>query len=54
MDLSAGNHKITITGIDQNEVESNPVSVQILSKGAAPVFSQGIVSAGKESGHILT
>ena len=49
IDLSAGNHKITITGIDQNEVEGNPVSVQILSKGAAPVFSQGIVSAGKES-----
>ena len=48
-ELSAGNHKITITGIDENGVEGNPVSVQIVSKGAAPVFSQGTVSAGKES-----
>ena len=48
-DLTAGNHKITITGIDQNGVEGNPVTVQILSKGAAPVFTQGVVTAGKES-----
>ena len=48
-DLSAGNHKITITGIDVNGVEGNPVTVQILSKGAAPVFTQGVVAAGKET-----
>ena len=48
-DLSAGNHKITITGIDVNGVEGNPVTVQILSKGAAPVFTQGVVTSGKES-----
>ena len=48
-DLSAGNHKITITGIDQNGVEGNPVTVQIVSKGAAPVFTPGVVTSGKES-----
>ena len=48
-DLSAGNHKITVVGIDENGVEGNPVSVQIVSKGVAPVFSQGTVSSGKES-----
>ena len=48
-ELSAGNHKITITGIDQNGVEGNPVSVQIVSRGAAPSFTQGVVTAGKES-----
>lgn len=48
-DLSAGNHKITVVGIDENGVEGNPVSVQIGSKGIAPVFSQGTVSSGKES-----
>ena len=48
-DLAAGNHKITVTGVDENGVESNPVTVQIVSKGAAPVFTQGVVTAGKES-----
>ena len=48
-DLAAGNHKITITGIDQNGVEGNPVSVQIVSRGAAPEFTQGVVTAGKET-----
>lgn len=49
LDLSAGNHKITVTGIDENGVEGNPVSVQIVSRGAAPVFTNGVVTAGKES-----
>jgi len=48
-DLSAGNHKITVTGIDENGVEGNPVVVPIVSKGAAPEFTQGLVTAGKES-----
>ena len=48
-DLTAGNHKITVTGIDENGVEGNPVTVQIISKGPAPVFTQGTVSAGKET-----
>ncbi|MBR5400170.1 MAG: hypothetical protein IK102_00035 [Treponema sp.] len=49
LDLSAGNHKITVWGIDENGVEGNPVSVQIVSRGAAPAFSNGTVSSGKES-----
>ena len=48
-ELSAGNHKITVTGIDENDVEGNPVSVLIVSKGAAPSFAQAVVSAGKET-----
>ena len=48
-DLSAGNHKITVVGIDENGVEGNPVSVQIVSKGLAPEFTQGVVTVGKES-----
>ncbi|MBO4639222.1 MAG: hypothetical protein J5710_05645 [Treponema sp.] len=48
-ELSAGNHKITIVGIDENGVEGNPVTVQVVSKGIAPVFTQGVVTAGKES-----
>ena len=48
-DLSAGNHKITVVGIDENGVEGPVASVQIGSKGVAPVFSQGTVSSGKES-----
>ena len=48
-DLAAGNHKITIVGIDENEVEGNPVVVQVLSKGAAPSFGQAVVTAGKDS-----
>ncbi|MBR3645499.1 MAG: hypothetical protein IKN54_03700, partial [Lachnospiraceae bacterium] len=48
-DLSAGNHKITVTPVDQNGVEGDSVTVQILSKGAAPEFAQAVVSAGKET-----
>ena len=49
IDLSAGNHKITVTGIDENDVEGNPVTVQILSRGAAPAFEKPVVTAGKEA-----
>ncbi len=48
-DLSAGNHKITVTGVDENGVEGNPVVVPVLSKGLAPVFAQPVVTAGKET-----
>lgn len=48
-DLTAGNHKITVTGIDENDVAGNPVTVQIVSKGPAPAFSKEIVTAGKET-----
>ena len=47
--LTAGNHKITVTGIDENGVEGNPVVVPIVSKGLAPVFAQPVVTGGKES-----
>lgn len=44
-DLSAGTHKITVVAVDENGVASEPVSVQIVSKGVAPVFQTGIVKA---------
>ena len=47
--LSAGNHKITVTGIDENGVEGNSVVIPIVSKGLAPTFAQPVVTAGKES-----
>ena len=48
-ELSAGNHKITVTAIDINEIEGNPVSVTISSLGQAPVFSDEKLLIGKES-----
>lgn len=47
--LSIGNHKITVTGIDVNGVEGNPVVVNFVAKGVAPVFSEPKVDSGKDS-----
>ncbi len=47
-ELSAGNHKITVTAIDINEIEGNPVSVTIASTGQAPSFSDEALMRGKE------
>ncbi len=48
-DLSAGNHKITVTAIDENDIEGNPTVVQISSKGLPPKFENPSVVKGKES-----
>ncbi len=48
-DLSAGNHKLTFNAIDVNDVEGNPVVINIVSRGIAPVFSEPKVNIGKES-----
>jgi len=47
--LTVGNHKVTITAIDINDVEGNPVVTNIVSKGIAPTFDNGKVSKGKDS-----
>ena len=48
-DLSAGNHKITVVAVDENDIEGNPTVVQISSKGVPPQFENPSVVKGKES-----
>ncbi len=48
-ELSAGNHKVTVTAVDVNGVVGNPVSVNIVSRGIAPVFADAKVTGGKEA-----
>ncbi len=48
-DLSVGKHKITISGIDVNGVEGNPVVTEIVSMGFAPEFVDPVITVGKES-----
>lgn len=48
-ELSAGNHKVTVTAVDVNGVVGNPVSVNIVSRGIAPVFADAKVTGGKET-----
>ncbi len=47
-DISSGNHKVTVTPIDVNGVEGNPVVTNFVSKGLAPSFSDAKVAVGKE------
>ncbi len=47
-DLSAGNHKITVTATDKFGVVGNPVTVNFSSKGKAPEFLEGTVNNSKE------
>ena len=47
-ELAAGNHKITVTAIDVNGIEGNPVSVNISSTGNVPAFSDEKFVVGKE------
>ena len=48
-DLSAGNHKVTVTAVDVNDVVGNPVVINIVSRGVAPVFAEPKVTGGKDS-----
>ncbi len=48
-ELAAGNHKLTITAYDVNDVPSNPTIVNIGSRGIAPVFTDAKINNGKES-----
>ena len=48
-ELSAGNHKVTVTAIDVNDVEGNPVVTNIVSRGIAPEFSDAKISSGKDN-----
>ena len=46
-ELTAGNHKVTVTAIDANDVEGPPVLVNITSRGMAPQFTAPKISSGK-------
>lgn len=48
-DIGFGKHKITITGIDENDVPGNPIVTNVESKGAAPKFADASIVCGKET-----
>ena len=48
-ELSAGNHKVTVTAVDVNDVVGNPVVVNIVSRGIAPVYSDAKITSGKDA-----
>ncbi|MCR4733520.1 MAG: hypothetical protein K5829_00740 [Treponema sp.] len=47
-ELSAGSHKIIVTGIDINGIEGNPVTKVVNSKGIAPVYTDARIVKGKD------
>ena len=47
--FSAGKHKISVSGIDENGVEGNPAVVEFASLGAAPQFQNIRIGSGKSS-----
>ena len=47
-ELTAGNHKVTVTAVDVNDVVGNPVVVNIVSRGLAPVYSDAKILSGKD------
>lgn len=47
-DLNAGKHKVTVSAVDVNGVEGNPVVVEFISLFTAPVFENPEVALGKE------
>ncbi len=49
-ELSAGKHKIIVTAVDINGVESNPVSVEFTAKGPAGRFADAQIRNKKTSG----
>lgn len=48
-ELSAGKHKVVVTGIDENGIEGNPVTVEIDAKGLVPQFTEPKVTINKEN-----
>lgn len=47
-ELTAGNHKVTVTPIDVNDVAGIPAVINIGSRGIAPTFTDAKVNSGKE------
>ena len=47
-ELSAGNHKISVTGIDVNGIEGVPVVRTVTSKGIAPTYTDARITKGKD------
>ena len=48
-DLTTGNHKVTVTPVDVNDVAGNPVVINIGSRGIAPTFAEAQLVSGKEA-----
>ncbi len=47
-DLSAGNHKVTVTAVDVNDVVGDAVVINIGSRGIAPQFADAKITGGKD------
>ena len=47
--LTAGNHKVTVTPVDVNDVVGNPVTINVASRGIAPMFDAPKLNGGKEA-----
>ncbi|WP_051537837.1 Ig-like domain-containing protein [Treponema sp. C6A8] len=47
--LKTGKHFVTVTGIDENGIEGNPVTVNFYSVGLEAEFSDARISSGKEA-----
>ena len=48
-DLAAGNHKVTVTAVDVNDVVGNPVVINIVSRGVTPQFADAKIGTGKDA-----
>ncbi len=51
--LSTGNHKVTVTAVDVNDVVGNPVVVNIVSRGIAPQFGEAKLNGGKDGNEFV-
>ena len=47
--LKTGKHSVTVTGIDENGIEGNPVTVNFYSVGLEADFTDAKISSGKET-----
>ncbi|MCQ2597200.1 MAG: Ig-like domain-containing protein [Treponema sp.] len=47
-ELGTGKHKVTVTAIDVNGVRGNPVTMDFMTLGRVPQYSEPVINAGKE------
>ncbi|MCQ2573757.1 MAG: Ig-like domain-containing protein [Treponema sp.] len=48
-EMGTGKHKVTVTGLDVNGVEGNPVTVEFFTMGQIPQYTDPVITVGKES-----
>lgn len=46
-DLSAGTHRISVVGINEDGISGHPVNIDVLSKGTAPKFDKNVVKSSR-------